>query len=219
MLKTSCLAAIIAALLVSCASPQVVTTWRNRDIPTGNIHSVLVAAIVGTNDSLTRHQLENSFVLELKKAGYNAVSSTVAFGANGLANLGQEQTLVKLCNYGFDAVLTVALVDESKVRFNDPPSTSEFIANYYLDRIWNYEKIGAGTANRQLAAPHFWECILYDLYSLRPLSAMQTRLYDIGKEGQFSPGLAEKIIAKMTKQKIIRKRPADNRAAQSVVKR
>lgn len=220
MAKATYIAGITMAFLVSCSTPSMVTTWKNRDSHTASIHSILVVGIIGGDDSVARSLLENYFAIELKKIGYNANTASVTFGAKGLASLGQEQTLAKLCNYGFDAVMTIALLDESKVKYNEPPVGSALVASYYLDRIWNYEKIGTKRSNEQNATPHFWECIVYDLYALRPLGAIQTRLYDFSRTGIVDPLLAQKVVSKMTKQKIVRKRNGANRpvADQPIVK-
>ncbi len=192
-------------LFASCATQSVITTYKNRDNQTDNIHAVLVAAVIAADDTAVQNQVENYFTFELKKAGYQAVPSSIAFGPGGLANLGQEETLMKLCNYGFDAVLTVALIDESKENYNNRPDAHPFIANFYLERIWNYERIQANLADSQNER-HFWECILFDLYSLRPLSAIQTRLYDVVKGKPVEPELAKTVIGKMKKERILRKR-------------
>jgi hypothetical protein len=210
---------IAAIVFVSCASPSVVTVYKNRDNHTSNIHAVLVAAVIAGADTIIRNQLENYFSIELKKAGYNAVTTSAAFGSKGLGSLGQEETLMKLCNYGFDAVLTVALVDGSKEKYKNPPPTSAFAAGYYLNRIWNYEKIEANVSSLQNSGTHFWECILFDLYSLRPISAVQTKLFYVDKTGAIDPGLAKIIIAKMTKEKVIRKQNGKRPVDRSIVKK
>lgn len=197
---------IATVLFASCASPSITTVYKNRDNHTSNIHTILVAGIIAVDDTTIRKMLETSFVLELNKAGYNAVSSFNAFGPKGLANLGQEATLMTLCNSGFDAVFTIALIDGSKEKYRQAPKTSAYAAGYYLDRIWRYENIQADISHSQRNKPQFWECILFDLYSLRPLGTLQTDLYDVNKAGTIEPGLAKLVIAKMRKEKIIRNR-------------
>ena len=50
----------------------------------------------------------------MKTNGLIAVSALDEFGTGGLANLAQEETYVKLCNKGIDAVITIALLDGKK---------------------------------------------------------------------------------------------------------
>jgi hypothetical protein len=202
---------VIATFFASCTAPSVVTIYKNGDNYTNNIHAVLVAAVIADEDTVTRNSLENYFVSELDKAGYNAISSITAFGPKGLAGLGQEETMIKLCNHGFDAVLTIALIDGSKETYKNPPATSTYAAGYYLNRIWNYEKIQAVLSDSKVKSPHFWECVLFDLYSLRPLCAMQTQLYDVDKAGTINPDLAKRVIEKMKKEKILIKRNGNKR--------
>ncbi len=212
MLRTISLFTVAMILFASCASPSVVTTYKRQNNLTSNIHAVLIAGIIAEKDTVARWQVENYFALELKKLGYHAVPSLTAFGAKGLASLGREETLMKLCNYGFDAVLTIALVDGSKETYRAAPRTTTFAGGYYLERIWNYEKIQADISVNQTGRDHFWECILYDLYALQPVSALQTRLYDVSSSGIVSPELAKRVIAKMAKEKIIRKQDGNARS-------
>ena len=97
-------------LLAACAAPSVVTTWSSRENLSKNINHILVVYAAPMEDTILRRRVEDRFSAELTMAGYHATPSLTAFGPKGLAYRSQEETFIKLCTYGFDAVLTVTLL-------------------------------------------------------------------------------------------------------------
>lgn len=208
LLFTLCAGSLFAA----CSTPSVVTAWKLPQADPKRIQNILIIGIVQEDSPFARIMVENHFSAELKRSGYQAQTAMATFGPRGLANLPREETLVRLCNNGIDAVLTIALVDGGKEPFKSPPRIGEYPANFYLDRIWNYKNIEADIRNvRDSGAPgNFWEIILFDLYTLQPLSALQTKSFSIDQQGPVNPELAKRIVAKLVKQKLIRKRNGNN---------
>jgi len=154
--------------------------------------------------------MEEHFVSELKTLGYNAVSSLEEFGAGGLQGLEQEETYVKLCNKGIDAVITIALLDKQKEHYYVPAKVKYYSSVYYYNRIWNYQKIqadplsvGADSVNTQL----LWETILFDLTRLTPVYSAQTKPFDPALEGAMAHTYGEMLVAGMVKSKTLFKQP------------
>jgi hypothetical protein len=97
------------------------------------------------------------------------------FGPKGLANLGEEETYIKLCSKGIDAVITIALIDKGKEIKSKSHKAAGYPGKYYYDRIWNYKIIQAEFTNGNLEeAEYFWETILFDLAALEPQCTIQT---------------------------------------------
>jgi hypothetical protein len=111
--------------------------------------------------------------------GYIAVSALEEFGAGGLANLGQENTYLKLCNEGIDAVIVVAIVDNNKENHLSSRKSNTYPDNYYYDRIWNYKNIQADLAgeNRGEHENYFWEAILFKLNTREAECTIQSRAF------------------------------------------
>jgi hypothetical protein len=200
------------SFIAACSTPSVVTAWKLPQADPKHIQNILIVGIIQEDSPFARIMIENYFSAELKKSGYQAPTAVATFGAKGLANLPREETLVRLCNNGIDAVLTITLVDGGKEPFKSSPRIGQYPANFYLDRIWNYKDIEADIRNARDpgALGNFWEIILFDLYTLQPLCALQTKSFSIDKHGPVSPELAKRIVAKLVKQKLIRKRNDQN---------
>jgi len=75
--------------------------------------------------------------------------------------------------------------------------------SYYYNRIWNYQNVRAN--NIINASEYFYESILFDLASLRPLSVLQTPIFDKPEKMKISNELTKRLIRKMLKEKILTK--------------
>lgn len=199
-------------LVCGCAHRTVVTTWRATNTRYNKFNKILVAALVQDTGLTLRRQMEQQVVNDLKSMGYNAVSSISEFGAHGLANLQQEQTFLKLCSQGVDAVLTIALLDKGKEAQYVPARVKYYSSLYYYNRIWDYKKIEADLTNKpemgQKNAQVLWECMLFDISKLQPLYTSQTRSFDAAVAATDADWYAKKMVNLLLKNKLLAKQPA-----------
>lgn len=164
-----------------------------------------VAVIKDDTDSIRLH-IEKSIMADLKSIGYNAVSALEEFGAKGLTNLGQEETYIKLCNQGIDAVILVALIDKTKEKQFRTQKSYAYTDRYYYDRIWNYKNIQADLTDSNFAvkSEYFWEAILFNLSTLEAESTIQSVSFHLSENktaGQFE----KQVVKKMIKERILKK--------------
>src|SRR3982750_1103097 len=93
--------------LLSCRSSGYISTaWKNQHAYPGNYSKIMVFAIVNSNDSTYRIELEEHFKESLESFGYPAISSYSEFGT-ALRSMDQEETYKNLCEKGIDAVMTI----------------------------------------------------------------------------------------------------------------
>lgn len=195
-------------LLCSCASRQITTTWKEEHISSGKYHRILVVAILPETDSMLREKMETEFVHSLESWGYQAVTAISEFGPRGVAGSGEENTYLKLCDKGIDAVITLALLPRTKETWYPPGSAYTNPNNYYYKRIWDYRKVQADTAGIDKEKDeYFWESILFDLATLEAVCTVRTQSFT--KEGQpkVTEGLARQVTKKMLKEEVLRKQP------------
>ena len=167
----------------------------------------MVVGIIKDSGIALRSQMETHLVNDLKNIGYNAVSALSEFGKGGLANLEQEDTYVKLCNKGIDAVITVALLDTKKEKFYVPARVKYFSNLYYYNRIWNYAIIQAdlisSKAQYEQSTQYTWESILFDLQMLSPVYTARTKTFDPGSTTMMAHEYGKMIVANMVKKKVL----------------
>jgi hypothetical protein len=207
MLRNLFLSLSAGLLFSACSTPSVVTAWKLPDPGPHQYQTILLVGVIKEDSLATRTRVENYLSAELKKLGYQAPTALATFGPKGLASLPREETLVRLCNIGIDAVLTIALIDGEKEKFNEPVKAGDYPASHFLDRIWNYSAIQADlrTGIDSSDNDNFWEIVLFDLYTLQPHCVLQTRA--TGKNGHtiVDNELAIRIVAKLQREKAIKK--------------
>lgn len=201
--KYICIATAAAVFLVQCAPRPVATSWKPGHVRPANYQRIMVVAILPQKDSLVRFKVEGDLTRKLKELGYQAVSASDEFGASGLANLGEEDTYLKLCNRGIDAVITAAMIrktSESYLHIGKPYLQAN---SYYYSRIWNYKKLQEDTAVISPQTDFFWESILFDLASLEAAGTMRTHPFLKKDETKITRNLAGLIVWQMQKLKIL----------------
>jgi hypothetical protein len=196
----------LCVILYGCTSTHVITIWKAQHFSPVNYKNILVVGIIKNENDSLRQEIEKHFVIELEGLGYHAVSALHEFGPKGLANLGEEETYIKLCNKGIDVVITIALIDKRKEIKSKSHKATGYPGKYYYDRIWNYKNIQAEFANGYSAnVDCFWETILFDLAALEPQCTIQTRLFNASAAESKSNELLKQVIQKMLKEKILKK--------------
>jgi hypothetical protein len=192
--------------LYGCSSSEIITSWNSAD-HSDNYKKIMVIGILKDTGISLRKQMEIHLVNDLKGIGYNAVSALDEFGEGGLEGLEQEQTYVKLCNKGIDAVITIALLDSKKEKYYVPAKVKYYSNLYYYNRIWNYNTIQADLAfvkrDYEESTRFLWESIFFDLETLSPVYSVQTKTFDTLSLRYMSHEYGRLIIKDMLKKKIL----------------
>jgi hypothetical protein len=192
--------------LYSCSSSEIITSWKSSG-HSDNYKKIMVVGIVKDTGISLRKEMEIHLVNDLKDIGYNAVSALDEFGEGGLEGLEQEQTYVKLCNKGIDAVITIALLDSKKEKYYVPARVKYYSNLYYYNRIWNYNTIQADIAlfkgDYEESTRFLWESIFFDLETLSPVYSVQTKTFDPVSLDAMSHEYGRLIIKDMLKKKML----------------
>ena len=164
-----------------------------------------VGVIKDDNDSI-RIRVEESITADLKGIGYDAVSALEEFGPTGLANLDQQETYLKLCNDGIDAVIIVALIDKTKEKQFRTQRSYAYPETYYYNRIWNYKNIQADLVDKNFTVTgnYFWEAILFNLSTLETECTIQSASFS-SMEDKIASQFEKQVVKKMIDEKILKK--------------
>lgn len=194
--------------MTGCATGYISTMWKNDHAYPGNYNKIMIAAIVNSNDTMFRKEIENHFKEALESRGYTAISSFSEFGT-GLKDLGQEDTYRKLCDKGIDAVMTVALVDKTKSSELSSRSYSEPV-NFFYDRIWHYRDVQIPVMDSEAGMKYSWEVILFDLSTLQPHYIAQTQTANGTVEQSMQREFWNAVVKKLRKDRFLKNRPPVN---------
>jgi hypothetical protein len=198
-------------LLLSCRSSYLAQWWKAPNTIPRTYSKIMVVGVVKTSDTALRRKMEIHLVTQLNELGYNAVAALDEYGPKGLSNLAQEDTYLKLCERGIDAVMTVALLDNSKGR-HDTHSGKKYLSDgYYYNHIWNYRNLQGDltdtSKNAQTAKPFFLESILFDLQALQPLYVVETKPFNATTFYAMEQEYGKMVVKNMLRHKIIRRQP------------
>lgn len=196
--------AILLLLISGCASPGIITGWKGDPVYSIDHFRILVVGIFDEKDSLLRREVEDAASLALGSRGYQAIKAIDHFGEKGLAGTVEEETYLKLCNAGIDAVMTFALVPSSIGTAELPASSQGLPDAFYFQRLWNYRNLP--NAKIPQDSTFFLESIFFDLMSLQALSVMYTRPFEENLSTPRSIEFPRKTIDRMVKEKILKKR-------------
>ncbi|MBL7745249.1 MAG: hypothetical protein JNN00_17375 [Chitinophagaceae bacterium] len=191
----------------ACSSPGIVTTWKVPHQGRQQYDKIMTVAVFRDKDDSLRAEAEDIFVKEIEGLSYQAVPAYAQFGLKGLAGLDQAETYFKLCHNGIDAVMTIALIDDTKETFQKPGDMYEYPASHYYNRVWNYQNISISPQNDSAGSDNgrFWEIILFDLNTLEAVCVMQTKSFTHNITGVTIEELGRQAIRKLHKEKVLTK--------------
>lgn len=200
---------------IHCAKKGALTTWKASQVPQV-YRKILVVGVIHDTDLRFRSQIERHLAGELNRIGYEAASALAAYGAGGLAHMDEEATYITLYNRGYDALLTIALIDKHKEAAYKPEKIQSHSSLYFYNRIWSYKVIKADLLTKKPGAADAgsfrWESIFFDLKTLTPLYVLQTKSFEPFTTESSAPAYGNWVIAQMLKHKIItRKARPDER--------
>lgn len=158
-------------------------------------------------DSMLRAKLETSIAERLSSNGYGAVAASAEYGMHGLASLGEEETFVRLCSSGTDAVVIFSLLDRNRERDGASARPANYPSSYYYSRIWHYKDIEAETAKSQSeltdAGKYYWECSIFDLSTLEVQYVVQSRASLKGSLSDICEDFGNRIGNLLSKRRIL----------------
>jgi hypothetical protein len=145
--------------------------------------------------------MENHFVSDLQKLGYNAVSSLQEYGPKFFDKMEENEGINKLRNSGFDAVVTIVLLKKIREeKYNSPIDNS---------RIWSYRN---NIYNRVyepgyyvIDTKYFWESNFYEMASQKLLYSVQTQCFNMENAEILGHEYGKMIVKNLVKQHMISK--------------
>lgn len=198
-------------IMTGCASNTNITaSWDNPDVGEKSYSNVFVTALV--DDISARQKLENELVRELQEQGLQAAKSLDIFPPK----LGDEKMRTKeelldaIEENKFDAVITVALIDqENEARYVPGNYPYAPVTAYgYYGTFWGYynywyPQMYAG-GYYDVDRSYFLETNLYDASSEKLVWSAQSKTVNPISLETFSEDYAAKIIESMKKENLFK---------------
>lgn len=173
----------IIALLFSCQPSKITQSWTAKDIVPKKYNNILVLGVLTDNDNEFQVKMEDHVAGDLKELGYTAVAANKIFPPGTFVKCDTASASAAIGDKGFDAILTIVLLDKKKERYFVPGKITDYS---YYDRYDRFNLYYNTVAERIYTPGYYgeetkyiWENNFYDLSSRQMIYSAQTRTADL----------------------------------------
>ena len=211
-LKGIILPLVLAGVFTSCNSTRITSRWKSPDEPPAVASRILVMAIVRSEDRSTRETMERHLADDLKTKGFQAITSWDVYGPKAFDSMPEDEALASLRNNGYDAVLTIVLLNKDRERSYYPGNFyfSPFI--YYYNNFWGYQAMMMNRIYQpgyyMTSTRYFWESNLYDMHTQKLVYSVQTRSFDPSSSESMAHAYGNIITEELVSKALIRVTPS-----------
>src|SRR5687768_17283901 len=115
--------AFIGIFATGCSTSFITSSWKSDSLPSQSYKKILVLGLIGDPDRAVREKMEEHIAGDLRDLGYAATCACQEYGPKAFAGLTEKQALEKIMNDGYDAVVTVVLLNKTKEPVYNPGRT------------------------------------------------------------------------------------------------
>lgn len=194
-----------AFIIASCNSTKITSSWKADSGTVSTTQKIMVLGIINQKDRTLRTELEKQLVANLLAKGYKAASAMDEYGPKAFDKVSEDEIVQKLKSSGYDAVLTVVLLDKSKDQYYRPGTVSyqpvgiRRFGRYYTtiyDRVYDP---GYYTNTTE----YFLESNLYNIGNSDLIYSAQSKAVDPSSLSALGKDYSKTIVQDMVKQKVL----------------
>jgi hypothetical protein len=201
--------ALMVLLAAACSSTKVTSSWKADNANRLSYQKVLVLGVMANKDRSIRMNMENELAEELKSSGVNAVAASTVFSPDQLNNMNEQRALRTLKNKGYDAVMTIVLLDKNREKNYVPGNVTYQPYGAYYNRFYGYYRTVYGRVYEPgyytINTNYFWESNLYSVGNNKMLYSVQSQSFDPSADN-IGRDYAKQITKDMVKQGVLVKK-------------
>ena len=172
-----------AAVLFSCQTSKITNTWTDANVSPKKYTKILVLGVLKDNDRELQSKMEKHLAGDLNDLGYSAFAASDVYPPATFVNGDTLKAVEAIDSKGFDAILTIVLLNKEKERKYVPGKVINMPYNDQFDRYYytTYERIyteGYYTDDTKF----FWESNFYDYVVKKMIYSSQTHSFDTGSK-------------------------------------
>ena len=179
MKKILILFTTLVVIFLACSPSQIVSSWSTNK-PIAGIKKILVLGLTGEEERAFCVKMEKHLSDDLATQGFNAFSAFEQYGKAAFENITEKDALEKLSGKGFDAVITIVLLNKEKEKVYIPERMKDPMQDY--SQFWDYYATRADRILQkgyyQPAIRYFWETKMYDLNNNKMIYSSKTESFD-----------------------------------------
>lgn len=197
---------IALLMIIGCTSSKITASWKATNTIQKKYNKILVLGLIHDPDRRIQERMEEHMVGDIIDAGYTAVSALHEYGPKAFDKLDEKAALDKIKNSGFDAIITIVLLDKQKEsRYISEVNTRNF-ENYYGFRYKFILEPGRYVTDTK----YFWESNLYDMSDQSLLYSAQTQSFSENNIETMGHQYGKMIIKDMIKKKVLQLQVKEN---------
>lgn len=191
-------------LMNSCATKDIVREWSPSEDQEQKLERILIMGLV--NQVSLRNDVEYDMVDAAHKFGLKATNSMAMFPPElGKPFEDAERLRLRLQERGFDAIITVAIIDIEAERYVGPEK--KYVPLVYYNRFTNYyhrtEVLVYKPGYFSLKTRYFLETNIYELKAGRLVWSGRSTVFDPQDVERFVPRYSKKLFKELQKTGII----------------
>ena len=193
-----------AASLFSCQTSKITETWTDKNVSPKKFNKILVLGVLKDDDRELKSKMEKHLAGDLNDLGYSAFAASDVY-PTGTFVIGDTARAIEAINSkGFDAILTVVLLNKEKEKKYIPGRVINMPYNDQFDRYYytTYDRIyteGYYTTNTKI----FWESNFYDHTAKKMIYSSQTQSFDPGSKESLAHYYGVLLVNSLVKSQVL----------------
>lgn len=195
------------AFLFSCQTSKITATWTDKDVSPKRYNKILVLGVLKDNDRELQSKMEKHLTGDLNDLGYSAFAASDIFPLGTFVRGDTTKAIEALNSKGFDAVLTVVLLNKEKEKHYVPGRVMYTPYAPYHDRLdlyyyTMYDRIQT-EGYYATDTKFFWESNFYDRYSKKMIYSSQTESFESGSKEHLAHLYGVLLANNLVKRKVL----------------
>jgi hypothetical protein len=199
--------AMLAVMFVSCQTSKITYIWTAENISPKKYNKILVLGFMTDNDRELQAKMENHITADLNEMGLSAFSANQLFAPGTFVKGDTARAIEAINSKGFDAVLTIVLLNKVKEKYYIPGRVEYTPFATYYNRFGRYyytlyDRIyteGYYTTDTKI----FWESNFYDVMEKKMVYSAQTQSFDPGSRESLAHYYGLLITNNLVKKKVL----------------
>jgi len=171
-----------AVLLFSCQTSKITYKWTDKNVAPKKYNKILVLGVFKESDQELQSKMEHHLAGDLNDLGYSAFAASEVYPQGTFIKDDTAKAIEALNSKGFDAVLTIVLLNKEKERYYVPDKmvytpygTYNDFPEQYFNRV--YDRIHT-EGYYAIDTKIFWESNFYDRTIRKLIYSAHTRSFD-----------------------------------------
>ena len=200
---------LLLPIIAGCTTSRITHSWKAENAAPKKYNKILVLGLSGDPDIRIREKMENHIVGDLSTLGYSAVSGLKEYGPKSFRDIEEGLVMAELEAGGFDAVITIAMLNKSQERNYIPGHVHFSPYAIYQRRFYGYyttifDRIYS-PGYYAISTRYFWESNLYDLETKELLYSVQTESFDPPSIESLGHEYGKLIVQDMVNKRVLTK--------------